>query len=250
MTITCFDTAFNDQFPAGAAAYAAYIDGGIGNQPNYAYIVSAFPEARHLSIALFASDDADALDVESGASVPSDIPGWFARQVARGVQRPVIYASVSTMESLVRPVVASLPGAVSAVRLWTAHYGSVLGPHVCGPSTCGELSVSADGTQWTSNAMGLVLDQSILADDFFGAPAPASWTETLMQELPEVRQGATGTYVRTVQFQCGERGHAVAVDGSFGPVTSAAVKACQAAAGVAQDGVVGPVTWAALLGVS
>jgi hypothetical protein len=31
-----FDTALNDQFPAGAAAYAAYVDGGIGNQPNYA----------------------------------------------------------------------------------------------------------------------------------------------------------------------------------------------------------------------
>jgi hypothetical protein len=25
-----FDTALNDQFPAGAAAYAAYADGGIG----------------------------------------------------------------------------------------------------------------------------------------------------------------------------------------------------------------------------
>ena len=50
-----FDTALNDQFPSGAAAYAAYVDGGIGNQPNYAYIVSAFPKAQHLSIALFAA---------------------------------------------------------------------------------------------------------------------------------------------------------------------------------------------------
>jgi hypothetical protein len=31
--ITMYDTALNDQFPAGAAAYAAYVDGGIGNQP-------------------------------------------------------------------------------------------------------------------------------------------------------------------------------------------------------------------------
>ena len=73
-----YDTALNNQFPAGAAAYAAYVDGGVGNQPNYAYIVSAFPKAQHLAIALFASDNADALDVEPGASAPSDIPGWFA----------------------------------------------------------------------------------------------------------------------------------------------------------------------------
>ena len=55
-----YDSAYNDQFPAGAAAYAAYVDGGVGDQPNYAYIVSAFPKAQHLSIALFASDNADA----------------------------------------------------------------------------------------------------------------------------------------------------------------------------------------------
>ena len=67
-----FDTALNDQFPSGAAAYAAYVDGSLGNQPNYAYIVSAFPQAQHLSIALFAANNADALDVEAGASVPSE----------------------------------------------------------------------------------------------------------------------------------------------------------------------------------
>jgi hypothetical protein len=101
-----FDTALNDQFPAGAAAYAAYVDGGIGNQPNYAYIVSAFPKAQHLSIALFASDNADALDVEPGASAPSDIPGWYARQVARGIRRPVVYASASAMNGDVLPVLS------------------------------------------------------------------------------------------------------------------------------------------------
>ena len=58
-----YDTALNDQFPAGAAAYAGYVDGGIGNQPNYAFVVSAFPKAQHLSIALFADNNADALDV-------------------------------------------------------------------------------------------------------------------------------------------------------------------------------------------
>ena len=67
--ITMYDTIYNDQFPPGAAAYAAYVDGSIGDQPNYAFIVSAFPKAQHLSISLF-GNNADALDVESGAAVP------------------------------------------------------------------------------------------------------------------------------------------------------------------------------------
>jgi hypothetical protein len=163
--ITMYDTAYNDQYPAGAAAYAAYVDGGIGNQPNYAYIVSAFPKAEHLSVALFADNNADVLDVEAGAAVPSDIPAWYARQVARGIKRPVIYASASTMNSSILPVLRQAGIALAQTRLWTAHYGE--GEHICGPGSCGALSVSADGTQWTSSAGGLVLDQSLLLSDFF-----------------------------------------------------------------------------------
>ncbi len=174
-----YDTALNDQFPAGAAAYAGYVDGGIGNQPNYAFIVSAFPNALHLSIALFPSDNADALDVESGAAAPSDVPGWYARQVARGVQRPVIYASASTMNDSILPVLSGAGIARAGTRLWTAHYG--LGEHICGPSSCGALSVEADGTQWTSDALGLVLDQSLLADNFFAASADPTVTEAELQ---------------------------------------------------------------------
>lgn len=250
--LTMYDTALNNQFPGGADAYAAYVDGGVGNQPNYGYVVSAFPKAFHLSVTIF-GNDADCADVEAGAMGVGGLTVWVARQVARGVRRPVIYASVSTMESAVRPVVAALPGARAAVRLWTAHYQSVLGPHICGPSTCGQLGVDADGTQWTDSALGRVLDESLLRGDFFGsAPAPAvpQWQEEMMQALPTVREGSTGGIVRTVQGLCGARGHAVTVDGSFGPATLAAVKACQAAAKVNRDGIVGPVTWAVLVGVS
>jgi hypothetical protein len=165
-----YDTALNDQFPAGAAAYAAYVDGGIGDQPNYAFIVSTFPEAEHLSIALFAENNADALDVEPGAASPSDIPGWYARQVARGINRPVIYASASTMNDTILPVLSQAGIARAQARLWSAHYG--LGEHICGPNSCGALSIDADGTQWTSSARGLVLDQSLLLENFF-APATA-----------------------------------------------------------------------------
>lgn len=76
---------------------------------------------------------------------------------------------------------------------------------------------------------------------------PPNWTEFIMQMLPELRQGATGSFVRTAQFQCGEHGHKITVDGIFGPGTLAAVKAIQAHAGITQDGVVGPKTWSILI---
>ena len=79
--ITCYDTILNSQFPGGAQAYAAYVDGGVGDQPNYDWIVAAFPGAQHLSIALNPAHDADALDIENGAAAPEDFPGWHARQV-------------------------------------------------------------------------------------------------------------------------------------------------------------------------
>jgi hypothetical protein len=174
-----YDTALNDQFPSGAAAYAAYVDGSVGNQPNYAYIVSTFPKAQHLSIALFSGDNADVLDVEPGASVPSDIPAWYARQVARGITRPVIYASASTMNSDILPLLSQAGIDRAKTRLWTAHYD--LGEHICGPSSCGALSIDADGTQWTSNALGLVLDQSLLLDDFFTSTTEPTVTEAELQ---------------------------------------------------------------------
>lgn len=249
MTITMFDTAQNNQFPAGAAAYAGYVDGGIGDQPNHAHVVSAFPAAHHLSIALFAGHDADALDVEAGAAGPSDIPGWHSRQVRRGITRPVIYASAYAMNAGVLPVLASAGIARASVRLWTAHYA---GEHICGPASCGALRVSADGTQWTSNAMGRVLDQSLLLEGFFGPlvnDPVQNWTEKIMQQLPVVRQGSTGGIVRTIQGLCVARGQAVTVDGSFGAKTAAAVAGVQRAAGITADQVVGPATWPALMGI-
>jgi hypothetical protein len=173
-----YDTIENNQFPSGAAAYAGYVDGSIGDQPNYAYIVSAFPRAQHLSIALFASNNADALDVEPGASVPSDIPAWYNRQRARGMQRPCVYASASAMNDSILPVLSGANIARSAVRLWSAHYTGAA--HICGPGTCGALSENADGTQWTPTAGGLVLDQSLLLENFFTTTSTVS-TEAELQ---------------------------------------------------------------------
>ena len=177
-----YDTITNDQFPPGAEAYAAYVDGNLGNQPNFAYIVAAFPKAQHLSVALFSNNNADALDVEPGASVPSDIPAWYNAQRKRGIQRPCVYASASTMNDEILPVLSGAGIARGTVRLWTAHYD--VGEHICGPNSCGALSINADGTQWTPNAVvngvTLDLDQSLLLENFFTTD-PSATTEAELQ---------------------------------------------------------------------
>ena len=99
---------------------------------------------------------------------------------------------------------------------------------------------------------------SLLADDFFGTPAPAAIpTEAMVNQLPTLKQGATGPMVRRVQGLLVAAGHDLGttglrrdgIDGSYGPATGMQVKLFQQATGIAQDGVVGAVTWAKLLGV-
>jgi peptidoglycan hydrolase-like protein with peptidoglycan-binding domain len=62
--------------------------------------------------------------------------------------------------------------------------------------------------------------------------------------------GITSQVVSGVQYLLRAHGHAVAIDGDYGPATAAAVSAFQTAAGLAVDGVVGPQTWPHLVVVT
>lgn len=69
-----------------------------------------------------------------------------------------------------------------------------------------------------------------------------TWTRTL-------QSGATGNDVKQLQIRvAGYPGYnsVLAIDGSYGPATTAAVKRFQAAYGLAADGVAGPATQAKL----
>ena len=57
---------------------------------------------------------------------------------------------------------------------------------------------------------------------------------------PVVQNGSQGHPIRTLQLLLRARGHNLAVDGIFGSVTEAAVKAFQTAKGLTADGVVAP----------
>jgi len=62
-----------------------------------------------------------------------------------------------------------------------------------------------------------------------------------------VRQGDSGPGVSSVQFLLRARGSGIAADGSFGPLTDAAVRQFQSQGGLAVDGIVGNQTWPALI---
>lgn len=244
------DSAYNSQFEAGFDAYGAYTDGGVGDQPNIAYVTRAYPHAHHFGFAVHARDDADCLDVERFAAVPSDIPGWVARQRKRGIIRPGVYASASLMQSACVPVLRGALIPLSSVRLLSAHYA---GRHICGPGSCGLLSVNADGTQWTDRTDNRTADESLLLGNFFGtapAPQPHPTTPTLEEIValaPTVQSGSTGQAVKNWQGLLCAHGHVVAIDGAFGNATRAATVAFQKQHGLAQDGVAGPLTLKAAL---
>jgi murein L,D-transpeptidase YcbB/YkuD len=64
---------------------------------------------------------------------------------------------------------------------------------------------------------------------------------------PVVQNGSNGHPIRTLQFLLRARGHNLIIDGIFGSVTEAAVKAFQSSNGVTPDGVVNPQTWSRLI---
>ena len=88
------------------------------------------------------------------------------------------------------------------------------------------------------------------------APAQQKPAVCCKVELPELREGDTGTPVERLQtlligrsYYCGGRRYngREQPDGEFGPATAVAVRDLQLAAGINQDGVVGSDTWSALI---
>ena len=72
-------------------------------------------------------------------------------------------------------------------------------------------------------------------------------TTPTISPWPLVKKGHTDHPVQTLQHLLRARGHALTVDGDFGPKTDAAVRAFQDDEGLAVDGIVGPNTWTALI---
>jgi peptidoglycan hydrolase-like protein with peptidoglycan-binding domain len=85
-------------------------------------------------------------------------------------------------------------------------------------------------------AAGLVVD---------GIVGPATWNALPPDvDAPELAAGASGPEVSRLQHGLTVVGtYSAAIDGDFGPLTAAAVRAYQTQRGVAVDGIVGDETW-------
>ena len=188
------------------------------------------------------------IDVETdGGRVSGDQSAVINKQFDElanwlGDDRRVIgYGNVGDLNAL-------WPSKPLGIRLIIAAYGSNPGyPGKFAHQFTDNANVPPFGPSDLNSADGM--DRNALETMFgFNSPVPVpTWEENLVKSLPELTQGATGTYVRRVQGLCVADGHNVAIDGAFGPGTRAAVEAVQSAAHVAVDGIVGPQTWAALL---
>lgn len=66
---------------------------------------------------------------------------------------------------------------------------------------------------------------------------------TLPTVRATLRKGSKGEAVKELQTALNKAGASLVVDGSFGPVTEAALKAYQTAQNIEADGVCGPITW-------
>jgi murein L,D-transpeptidase YcbB/YkuD len=64
---------------------------------------------------------------------------------------------------------------------------------------------------------------------------------------PLEQEGSKGEDVKSVQYLVTAHGHPTRVDGIFGSLTKAAVKAFQSSRGLNADGIVGPQTWPQLI---
>jgi len=236
ITLFMFDDVSVSLLPADAYAYAGYLDGFYAN---FAQVKGAHPEAHLVGIVTRACDNGDALDVEPGDATISQAPGWVKQQHARGVARPIVYVSAANARLMINTLAAAGINR-SCYRLWLAHYGA--GQHTCGPGSCGY--PQADGTQFTSTALGKSLDESVVADDFFGAQ-PLTFPIT---------QGDMGTEVVTLQKMLNAWASVIGLtpvlvpDGAFGQKTLAAVKRAQARFKLTQTGECDHTLWTDLSG--
>lgn len=166
--IDMFDTVTVASVPNAAStsrdAVAGYIDGRFND---FAAMAKRFPLDHHVSIAVFATDNADALDIEAGDALISQAPGWVRRQHARGLARPILYIQLSNLQALL-DTLRNAGIDRQAVRIWMAHYTFDRNTGVS------ELAAHAvDAVQWTDKYEGRNLDASVLVDDFFALKLPA-----------------------------------------------------------------------------
>ena len=228
---------------------------------------AAHPGAVRIDQDPLASDrTADVLDIEAGAATPASAPGWVTRALASrmsqarpGQRSPAVYMSQSRVAEVVNALTGG--GIGSGVGLWIAHFGLTQAQATQMVLTAGG-PFPVIGVQFRNTP---AFDVSVFSSDWLATggqqpPTVPAWETAMMNVLPTLQQGAQDRpgqvfFVRRVQALANVIGTVnslppasnLAEDGTFGPATTAAVKAVQQMFGIAQDGIVGPQTWSVLV---
>lgn len=106
-------------------------------------------------------------------------------------------------------------------------------------------SLSIDGDFGPQTAATVKAFQAANGLSVDGDVGPQTWPVLVIS----TDQGSDGPAVEALQRQLDAHGYALAIDGSFGPLTNTAVRSYQSAHGLGVDGIAGPKTWQSLLTV-
>lgn len=205
MTITMQDAVYTPAFSSAYSAKAGYADGA---WPNAAYILSHFPNDRHLFYTT-GLGPAEGIDVEPGNAGWDQgfntVAAWIKWRRSVGVIKPVVYLPASSVVEMIL-VLAGNGVPRSNYRLFPAHWTGV--PHICSSQDIpSSFAWEADATQFVGNVGGDLYgyDLSLCADDFFAptaipAPgpvlAPPAPPQILEEDSMEFLCEASGTAVK------------------------------------------------------
>lgn len=159
-----YDAVSVDHIPANPPAVAGYV---AGDFTNFGELVSRFPRAYHVSIAIHNGERARALDIEPGDANPPDAPSWFHNDADHSLGKPIFYASASSVQEVIN-ILSSSGIPRNQYYIWSAHYTNH--SHICAPNVCGY--PVADLTQWTQSANDTTLDVSECQSYVFVVPTP------------------------------------------------------------------------------
>ena len=259
MPLSMPDSIRVNDLPKGFKAYLGYED---GNWPTISQLRQAFPGAFTVNLTVTARTlNTDGIDCEPGNPNALTSANWIQDKLqAHPDSRPIAYADLASTgyraidiwDYLTRKGIKR-----NQYRILTAHYTYTA--HICGPHTCGQFPVDADGTQWTNKypgQNGSLVDMSMLSDTFFIPTQPAGEVDV---KLPTLVQGNTGQSVRNWQGLLVAHGYGyllggsatgnvmqqAGVDGDFGVRTAHATLMFKTARKLPGNSTVDTATWEA-----
>jgi hypothetical protein len=160
--LTLYDAVDAAKIPKVADAVAGYVDGRFRSLPALRRL---HPIALWLSICVETTSQAMILDVEAGDATPRAGAAWIEQQRGRGVDRPVIYCSLSTVPELEHET-ESLQIQRRHWRLWVAHWTGRA--HIC-TNACGVPMLEGPGATQYRNEPKLGYDVTLTSSQWIHA---------------------------------------------------------------------------------